>query len=116
MAEQLSAHDRLAAHLRDELELHETSRARPVQAALVSAGSFASLAVLPIAALLLAPQGARVPAMALTSLISLAGSGALGAHAGGANLWRGALRVAIGGGIAMGITALIGKLLGVVAG
>lgn len=115
VAEQLSAHDRLGAHLRDELELPELALARPVQAALVSAASFASLAVLPIAALLAAPASLRVPAMALTSLVSLAVLGAVGGHLGGASIWRGALRVAIGGSFAMGITALIGKLLGVVA-
>lgn len=115
VAEQLSAHDRLGAHMRDELELHEATRARPVQAALVSAASFASLAVLPIAALLASPAEVRVPVMALTALMSLAVLGAVGGHLGGASKWRGALRVAAGGGIAMAITALIGTALGVVA-
>ena len=116
VAEQLSAHDRLAAHMRDELELHEASLARPVQAAVVSAASFASLAVLPIATLLIAPTSMRVLAMAVVALVSLAMLGAVGGHVGGASRWRGALRVALGGGFAMGVTALIGKLLGVVAG
>ncbi len=115
VAEQLSAHDRLAAHLRDELGLHEERLARPVQAAMVSAASFASLAVLPLGALLAAPAGMRVPVIALTALVSLAALGAVGARLGGAPRWRGALRVALGGAFAMGITALIGKLLGVVA-
>jgi len=115
VAEQLSAHDRLAAHLRDELELHDASRARPVQAALVSAASFASLAVLPIAALLLAPFRFRVPCMAVTALLSLALLGAVGSAIGGAPRWKGALRVAAGGGIAMAVTAVIGELIGVVA-
>ena len=115
VAEQLSAHDRLAAHVRDELELHEATLARPVQAALVSAASFASLAVLPIAALLVSPASFRVPAMALTALVSLSVLGAVGAHVGDASTFRGAMRVAAGGGFAMGITALIGRLIGVVA-
>jgi VIT1/CCC1 family predicted Fe2+/Mn2+ transporter len=115
VAEQLSAHDRLAAHVRDELELHEATFARPVQAALVSAASFASLAVLPIAALLAVPAALRVPAMALSALVSLAVLGAVGGHVGGASIWRGAVRVAVGGSFAMGITALIGRMLRVVA-
>jgi VIT1/CCC1 family predicted Fe2+/Mn2+ transporter len=113
VAEQLSAHDRLASHLRDELQLHDSTQARPVQAALVSAASFASLAVLPLAALVVSPTSLRGPAMAATAVVSLAVLGAVGAHLGGASLWRGALRVACGGGIAMAITALIGKTLGV---
>jgi VIT1/CCC1 family predicted Fe2+/Mn2+ transporter len=116
VAQQLSAHDRLAAHVRDELELYETTRARPVLAAVVSAASFASLAALPIAALLAAPQAYRVPTMATTAVASLAILGAVGAQVGGAPPARGALRVAIGGAIAMAITAAIGRLLGVVAG
>ena len=113
VAEQLSAHNRLEAHLRDELQIHESTQARPVEAALVSAASFASLALLPLAALLLAPMSLRGPAMAATAVVSLAALGAVGAHLGGASLWRGALRVACGGGIAMAVTALIGKALGV---
>jgi VIT1/CCC1 family predicted Fe2+/Mn2+ transporter len=112
VAEQLSRGDRLGAHLRDELGLDEASRARPLQAAAVSAVSFASLATLPILALLAAPRAARVPVMAGTSLVSLAILGALGAYAGGASKVRGALRVVLGGAIAMATTALIGHLFG----
>jgi len=115
VAEQLSAHDRLASHLRDEHQLHQARLARPVQAALVSAASFASLAVLPIAALLAAPTSSRVPAMALTALVSLGALGAVGGHLGGASTWRGAARVAAGGSFAMAVTALIGRLIGVIA-
>ena len=115
VAEQLSAHDRLAAHMRDELGIVEGGIARPLQAAVVSALSFGLFAMLPIAALLLAPLGARSTAIALSSLAGLAGLGALGARLGGAPKTRAALRVTIGGLIAMTATALIGRLFGVVA-
>ena len=112
VAQQLTLRDRLGAHLRDELGLVEESRAQPLQAALVSAASFASLAAIPIATLLVAPAPTRVLAIAIVSLASLAGLGALGGYAGGAPMLRAALRVALGGGVAMATTALIGHLLG----
>jgi VIT1/CCC1 family predicted Fe2+/Mn2+ transporter len=112
VAEQLSRHDRLAAHMRDELGLVEESRARPLQAALVSAASFASLAVLPILTLVVVPESVRIVSMAAMSLVSLAVLGALGGYAGGAPKLRAALRVALGGAVAMASTALIGHLLG----
>ncbi len=115
VAAQLSRGDRLSVHLRDELGLLEHSRARPLQAALVSAASFASLAVVPIVALLLAPASLRIATIATVSLASLAALGALGGHAGGAPMPAAALRVTVGGGLAMGITALIGRLLGAAA-
>ncbi len=113
VAEQLSAHDPLGAHLRDELGLVDETRARPLQAALVSAASFASLAAVPILALLVAPAPARIAAVAAVSLASLAALGALGGYLGGAPMLGAALRVTLGGGVAMVITALIGHLLGV---
>jgi VIT1/CCC1 family predicted Fe2+/Mn2+ transporter len=116
VAEQLSRRDRLAAHMRDELGLVDESRARPIQAAAVSAASFASLAALPILTLMLAPDALRVASMAAMSLVSLAALGALGGYAGGAPKLRAALRVAIGGAVAMVTTALIGHLLGTTAG
>jgi VIT1/CCC1 family predicted Fe2+/Mn2+ transporter len=116
VAVQLSAHDRLGAHLRDELHIHPSARARPVQAALVSAASFACFALLPLAALLLAPAALRIAGIAAVSLLSLAALGAFGAHLGGAPLGRAALRVTIGGAFAMGVTAAIGRLFGVSAG
>jgi vacuolar iron transporter family protein len=115
VAQQLSLRDRLGAHLRDELGLVEESRAQPLQAALVSAASFASLAVIPILTLLVAPAPMRIAAIATVSLASLAGLGALGGYAGGAPMLKAALRVALGGGVAMATTALIGHLLGVAA-
>jgi VIT1/CCC1 family predicted Fe2+/Mn2+ transporter len=113
VAEQLSARDRLQAHLRDELGLHEATRARPLQAALVSAGSFASLAVCPILGFAIAPVSFRVPVVAAISLLALAVLGALGASLGGAPRFRGALRVLAGGGVAMAASAIIGRVLGV---
>lgn len=114
VAEQLSAKaDRLAVHMREELGLDEDSLARPVQAALVSAGSFAALALLPVVALLVAPASLRIAAIAIISLVSLGVLGALGGRLGGAPPGRAALRVLLGGGAAMAATALIGRLLGV---
>jgi VIT1/CCC1 family predicted Fe2+/Mn2+ transporter len=106
----------LAAHLRDELHLDPTDLARPWLAALASAGSFASAAFLPIAAALLAPVTARTPAIAVTSLVALAVLGAAGGWAGGAPKLRASVRVVVGGGFAMAVSALIGRLLGVVTG
>ena len=116
VAEQLSARDRLGAHLRDELGIDQTSLARPMQAAWISAASFASFAVVPIVALVVAPAGSRVAAIAAVSLITLAGFGAFGGHVGGAPIGRAALRVTVGGALAMAVTAAIGRLFGVAAG
>ncbi len=116
VAEQLSAHDRLGAHMRDELGIDQSSLARPLQAAWISAASFASFALVPIAALLVASPTLRIPLIAVFSLLSLAVLGAFGGHLGGAPLGRAALRVTVGGGLAMGVTALIGRILGVSLG
>jgi VIT1/CCC1 family predicted Fe2+/Mn2+ transporter len=116
VAEQLSVHDRLGAHVRDELGFDEDLLARPLQAAWISAASFASFAVVPIIALLIAPTALRIPAIATFSLVSLAALGAFGGHIGGAPLVRAALRVTIGGALAMTVTAFIGRLLGVSVG
>ena len=116
VAEQLSAHDRLGAHMRDELGIAQASLARPLQAAWISAASFACFAVVPIVALLLAPAALRVLAIAALSLVSLAALGAFGGHLGGAPLGRASLRVTIGGALAMAVTAAIGLLLGVSVG
>jgi VIT1/CCC1 family predicted Fe2+/Mn2+ transporter len=116
VAEQLSAHDRLGAHMRDELGIDQAALARPLQAAWISAASFASFAVVPIVALLVAPVALRIPMIAAFSLASLAALGAFGGHLGGAPLGRAVLRVTIGGALAMTVTALIGKILGVSVG
>jgi VIT1/CCC1 family predicted Fe2+/Mn2+ transporter len=116
VAEQLSARDRLGAHMRDELGIDQASLARPLQAAWISALSFAAFAAVPIAALLGAPAAWRIPVIAAVSLASLGALGALGAHLGGAPLGRAALRVTLGGALAMAVTAAIGRLLGVSVG
>jgi VIT1/CCC1 family predicted Fe2+/Mn2+ transporter len=116
VAEQLSQHDRLGAHLRDELGIDPALLARPLQAAWISAASFASFAVVPILALLVAPAPSRIPAIAALSLMSLAALGAFGGHLGGAPLGRAVLRVVIGGALAMAVTAAIGRLFGVAMG
>jgi len=115
VAEQLSARDRLGAHARDELGIDQTSLARPLQAAWISAASFASFAAVPIGALFIAPAALRIPVIAVLSLVSLAGLGAFGGHLGGAPLARAALRVTVGGALAMAVTAAIGRILGVSA-
>ncbi|HEV3191662.1 MAG TPA: VIT family protein [Polyangiaceae bacterium] len=116
VAVQLSARDRLTAHMRDELGLAPASLARPMQAAWISAVSFASFALVPIAALLVAPAALRIPAIAAMSLVSLAALGGFGGHLGGAPLGRAALRVTLGGALAMAVTAAIGRLFGVALG
>ena len=113
VAEQLSARDRLGAHLRDELGIDRDALARPLQAAWISAVSFALFAAVPIIALLIAPAALRMPVIATCSLGSLAALGALGGHLGGAAPGRAALRVTLGGALAMAVTMAIGKLLGV---
>jgi len=111
VAAQLTAHDVVGAHLRDELGITESSLARPMQAAFTSAASFALFALVPIAAFLVAPAPWRVPVIAATSLASLASLGALGGHLGGAPLGRAALRVTIVGALAMVTGAAVGRLL-----
>jgi VIT1/CCC1 family predicted Fe2+/Mn2+ transporter len=114
VARQLSGHDVLEAHVRDELGLTESTRARPLEAATVSAGSFALAALVPIAAMLAAPASARIPVIALAALAGLGLLGVTGGHLAKARKGRAALRVLLGGGLAMGISALIGRLIGAV--
>lgn len=116
VAEQLSARDRLGAHIRDELGINQSSRSRPMQAAWISAASFALFAVVPIAALLIAPALLRIPVIATLSLASLTVLGALGGHLGGAPLGRASLRVTLGGALAMAVTAVIGRILAISIG
>lgn len=113
VAEQLSAHDRLGAHMRDELGIDPAALSRPMQAAWISAASFAAFAVVPILALLVAPVALRIVLIAAASLASLAALGAFGGYLGGAPVLRASLRVTVGGALAMAITAAIGRLLGV---
>lgn len=112
VAEQLTAHDALAAHARDELGIVEEQRARPVVAAVTSAGTFAVGAVAPLVVALLTPIAALPVVVVATSLAFLGGLGALAASAGGASPARGALRVGGWGALAMGLTYGVGALFG----
>jgi VIT1/CCC1 family predicted Fe2+/Mn2+ transporter len=114
VADQLMAHDAIGAHARDELGIFETLRARPIQAAFASAGSFAVGAALPLLVTALAPEGNLIILVSATSVIFLALLGALAARAGGAGMMAGALRVTFWGALAMGITAGVGVLFGTV--
>ena len=116
VAEQLSVRDRLGAHLRDELGINQASLSRPMQAAWISAASFAFFATIPIAALLVAPASLRIPLIAVLCLVSLAALGAFGGYLGGAPVGRASSRVTLGGALAMAVTALIGRILGVSIG
>jgi VIT1/CCC1 family predicted Fe2+/Mn2+ transporter len=115
VAEQLMAHDALGSHARDELGFSPALTARPIQAALTSAGSFAVGAAMPLWVTALAPQPTLIPLVAGTSLVFLAFLGGLAAHAGGAGLMAGAIRVTFWGALAMAVTAGVGALFGTVA-
>ncbi len=116
VAEALSAKDRLGTHLRDELGIDLDAMARPYQAAWISASSFAVFALIPIAGMLLASDSLRIPVITASSVLSLVALGAFGAHLGGASRTRAALRVTVGGLIALGISAAIGHIMGVSIG
>jgi VIT1/CCC1 family predicted Fe2+/Mn2+ transporter len=112
VAEQLMAHDALGAHLRDELGISQQTRARPIQAALASATSFALGAALPLAVVALSPERLLTPAVGGTSLICLAVLGAIAARAGGAPMMIAAIRVTFWSALAMGLTAAVGTMFG----
>jgi len=114
VAEQLMAHDALAAHARDELGLSEAHGARPIQAALASAATFAVGAVLPVASVVMSPVSGMIPFVAGGSLVFLALLGGIAARVGGANAAVGAARVTFWGALAMGLTAAIGSLFGTI--
>ena len=111
VAEQLMAHDALAAHARDELGLSDESTARPLQAALASAGSFAAGSAVPLIVAAAATTH-LIPGTVLASLLCLLFLGGVSARAGGANVLTGALRVGLWSALAMGVTAGVGALLG----
>jgi VIT1/CCC1 family predicted Fe2+/Mn2+ transporter len=115
VAEQLMAHDALAAHARDELGITETFRARPIQAATASAGSFAVGAALPLLVTVLAPATVLIFIVAGASLVFLAVLGGTAARIGGARISTGAIRVTFWGAVAMAATAGVGWLFGTVA-
>lgn len=112
VAEQLMKHDALAAHARDELGISETLAARPVQAALASAATFAVGAAMPLLAVAVSPDPALVPVVSGSSLVFLALLGGLAAKAGGASAVKGAVRVTFWGALAMALTAGVGALFG----
>ncbi|HET7696631.1 MAG TPA: VIT family protein [Vicinamibacterales bacterium] len=112
VARQLMKTGALAAHARDELGLTEELAARPLQAALASAATFAVGALVPILAVLLAPAGAAAVAVAAVSLVCLVALGATAAYVGGAPVLAGAARVTVWGVLAMLATALVGRLFG----
>jgi VIT1/CCC1 family predicted Fe2+/Mn2+ transporter len=112
VADELTAHDALAAHARDELGLTPLSMARPLQAAAASAASFACGALLPLALVLLAPADRLLVSIPAAALVALAGLGAIAARAGGAPLGIAAVRVTFWGALAMAATAAIGELFG----
>ncbi len=113
VATQLTAHDALGAHARDELGISDTLSARPVQAALASAGTFAVGAALPLLTVVLAPESALMWSVAGSSLLFLALLGSLAARAGGASVMISATRVTFWGALAMALTAGVGALFGV---
>ncbi|HZL50592.1 MAG TPA: VIT family protein [Terracidiphilus sp.] len=115
VAEQLMAKDALGAHARDELGLSKALKARPFQAAWSSAASFAVGASLPLLATVFAPVSILIPLIFGTTLVFLALLGALAARTGGAGVMMGALRVTFWGALAMGVTAGVGALFGIVA-
>jgi VIT1/CCC1 family predicted Fe2+/Mn2+ transporter len=114
VADQLMAHDAIGAHARDELGISKTLRARPIQAALASAASFAVGAAMPLLVTALAPPASLIILVPVTSLLFLALLGALAAGAGGAGVTVGAIRVAFWGALAMGLTAGVGALFGTI--
>jgi VIT1/CCC1 family predicted Fe2+/Mn2+ transporter len=114
VAEQLTRHDALSAHARDELGLSDTLRARPIQAALASAGSFLLGALVPILVILAAPQNQIAAVTTTAGLVTLAILGGLAAKAGGAPLLPGVVRMVVWGALALALTALVGRLAGAV--
>lgn len=114
VAVELTAHDALGAHARDELGIYEFTRARPIQAAVASAAAFAVGAAPPALLAALLPMASLTFGVVAVTILLLVGLGALAAQLGGASLMRGAARVAFWGAVAMGVTALVGRLFGAV--
>ena len=114
VALQLMDKDALGAHAREELGISEIATARPIQAALTSAATFATGAVMPLIAVTLAPLNALISVTAVSSLLFLALLGAIGAQAGGAGFFRPIVRVTFWGAVAMAVTAAIGRIFGAI--
>ena len=115
VAEALMEHDALAAHARDEIGISEVQSARPLQAAWSSAAAFTVGAALPLAVAATNPGTRQIPVVAIASLFSLALLGAVSARAGGASIVTAAVRVTFWGVLAMSLTALVGRMFGVIA-
>lgn len=113
VAEQLTTHDALATHARDELGITETLRARPIQAALSSAGAFVIGAFIPLLAALTVPSSFAILGVGVATLVALILLGGLAGFAGGASILKGALRVTLWGAVAMALTAAVGSFFGV---
>ena len=113
VAKELTAHDALGAHVRDELGLSEIHAANPLQAAFASGMTFSVAAAVPLLAAYVAPEGMIIPVVLVVTIIALAALGALGAKAGAAPVFRATVRVVTWGVFAMAITAGIGRLFGV---
>jgi VIT1/CCC1 family predicted Fe2+/Mn2+ transporter len=116
VAIQLTDRDALGSHARDELGISETVTARPIQAAVVSALTFALGAVVPLIVVFLSPESQIVTLVAASTILGLAVLGGLGASAGGAGVMRGAARVTLWGALAMAATAAVGSIFGVAVG
>jgi VIT1/CCC1 family predicted Fe2+/Mn2+ transporter len=114
VADQLMAHDALGAHARDELGITETFSARPVQAAMASAASFAAGALLPLLVVFLSPMDQLIPMISVSSLVFLGVLGGMAAKIGGANIGTGVMRVMLWSALAMFVTAAIGTMFGTV--
>lgn len=112
VAKKLTESDALTAHARDELGITEELRARPIQASLSSAAAFAIGAIVPIISAILSPPQSVSLVTTVTTLLTLTALGSLAAYAGGASIIRGALRVTFWGALAMGVTGIVGKLMG----
>ncbi len=113
VAEQLTAHDALAAHARDELGITDEQAPRPLQAALSSSASFTAGALIPLIVVALSPPAVLLPVVAAATLVLLAILGSLAARVGGAPMGKAALRVTFWGVLALGVTAAIGRAFGV---
>jgi vacuolar iron transporter family protein len=114
VAEQLMKHDALGAHARDELGISSMGAARPIQAALTSAATFAVGAVLPLLVVMFASVADLIVLVSSSSLLFLALLGALAAYTGGSGVIKGAFRVVFWGALAMGLTAIVGSAFGTV--
>jgi len=112
VAHQLTAHNALEAHARDELGINEITRAKPMQAALASLGSFVAGGILPLLVSIFAPIRYMVLCQYVFALVFLILLGALAAKTGGSGIWRSILRICFWGTLAMGITALVGYIFG----